>query len=168
MGERASFLPNQVNKLIDKALSKQSCQFLAQQVLDRRKKNASQKPGGADMCEFKYCRVKGMCFLRKSSPCPARANNSQPPGLAMRTVQSLRLKYDGFLDLDALIAVLEMGHTPLPPNAPFDAIEIAPRKPARPQPQCEAIDAESHDVSRHLENQPFPAKTARDIRALPS
>lgn len=120
------------------------------------------------MCEFKYCRVKGVCFLRESSPCPDRAKNSQPQGLAMRTVRSLGLKYDGFLDLDALIAALEMSHTSAEPSVQFDAIDVAPRKPARPQPQGGAIDAVSHDVSRHLENHPFPAETARDIRALPS
>ena len=55
------------------------------------------------MCEFKFCRGSGTCFLSKTSPC-AGFEASQPKRDRPR---SIRMRYEGFLDQDALLAVLE-------------------------------------------------------------
>lgn len=61
------------------------------------------------MCEFKFCRGSGTCFLNKTSPCVGFDTGGK-----VRTKnrsQSIRLRYDGFLDQDTLLDVLE---TPAP------------------------------------------------------
>lgn len=60
------------------------------------------------MCEFKFCKSKGKCFLADVSPCPGMKNansklGQQPKHSFMR---SLNLSYDGFLEPDPLIDAL--------------------------------------------------------------
>ena len=60
------------------------------------------------MCEFKFCQGNGTCFLNGSSPCPGRAKERRSGSVAAQAARSLGLKYDGFLDRDALIAALDL------------------------------------------------------------
>lgn len=55
------------------------------------------------MCEFKYCQGSGICFLSKTSPC-AGFEKTKP---AKDRPRSIRMRYEGFLDQDELLAVLE-------------------------------------------------------------
>lgn len=59
------------------------------------------------MCEFKYCRGSGICFLSKTSPC-AGFEGAKP---AKDRPRSIRMRYEGFLDQDELLAVLEPANT---------------------------------------------------------
>ena len=60
------------------------------------------------MCEFKFCRGSGTCFLSKTSPCAgfeaSRSTRDRP--------RSIRMRYEGFLDQDALLDALEPANEP--------------------------------------------------------
>ena len=84
------------------------------------------------MCEFKYCRGSGTCFLSKTSPCPGfDAANDKPKQKSRPTsrVRTAGLRYEGFLDHDELMGVLEMGDGPKAPthNRLADVMSAAPR-----------------------------------------
>lgn len=55
------------------------------------------------MCKFKYCRGTGTCFLSKTSPCAGFVSSSNSKGRP----RSIRMRYEGFLDQDMLLDVLE-------------------------------------------------------------
>ena len=85
------------------------------------------------MCEFKYCRGTGTCFLSKTSPCPgfeaANAPEAEAPRAKSRT-RSVGLRYEGFLDHDELMTVLEMEPVEKPAEPPkklADVMSAAPR-----------------------------------------
>ena len=85
------------------------------------------------MCEFKYCRGTGSCFLSKTSPCPgfAAANDTKTKSERPQSrARSVGLRYEGFLDHDELMGVLEMddgAETPTPPSRISDVMSAAPR-----------------------------------------
>lgn len=60
------------------------------------------------MCSFKYCHGNGSCFLGKSSPCSNHASPARPAGLAARRPG---LRYDGFLDIEAVLALIDAGQS---------------------------------------------------------
>ncbi len=58
------------------------------------------------MCEFKYCQGTGKCFLSKTSPCAgfqAEIDDIQKK----ERPRSVRMSYQGFLDHEELLDVLE-------------------------------------------------------------
>ena len=59
------------------------------------------------MCEFKYCRGTGTCFLSKTSPCAGFRGKDDETQKKDR-VNSVRVSYAGFLDHGELIDILEM------------------------------------------------------------
>ncbi|NNE80487.1 MAG: hypothetical protein HKN18_09465 [Silicimonas sp.] len=83
------------------------------------------------MCEFKYCRGSGACFLNGSSPCPSRADSCQLGGQTTRAVRSLGLRYDGFLDRDDLIAALDLDNTAGPVGYLPEVVEIIRKRSIR-------------------------------------
>ena len=58
------------------------------------------------MCEFKYCKGTGSCFLSKTSPCAGKTV-SKAPAEPVRG-RSVRTSYAGFLDHNELTDILEM------------------------------------------------------------
>lgn len=63
------------------------------------------------MCEFKYCRGTGTCFLSKTSPCAgfkSKDDETQKRG----RVNSVRVSYPGFLDHGELMDMLDMADQP--------------------------------------------------------
>ena len=67
------------------------------------------------MCEFKYCRGTGKCFLSKTSPCSGFDKKSDAPKPEKKSrPRSVRTSYAGFLDHDELIDILEMADDPKP------------------------------------------------------
>ncbi len=72
------------------------------------------------MCEFKYCRGTGTCFLSKTSPCTGFEASSP----SKDRPRSIRMRYDGFLDQDTLLDVLE------PSTARNNNIKPAEEKPS--------------------------------------
>ena len=71
------------------------------------------------MCEFKFCRGSGTCFLSKTSPC-AGFEKSKP---AKDRPRSIRMRYEGFLDQDELLAVLEPTKTEVRAEERHETIE---------------------------------------------
>ena len=69
------------------------------------------------MCEFKFCRGSSTCFLSKTSPCTG-FEASQPRRDRPR---SIRMRYEGFLDQDELLAVLEPANASVQENDGHDA-----------------------------------------------
>ena len=57
------------------------------------------------MCEFKFCRGSGACFLSETSPCPGKCPNARP-GHAAEAADRAGLSYKGFLDRDFVLAAL--------------------------------------------------------------
>lgn len=75
------------------------------------------------MCEFKFCRGAGACFLKDVSPCPGKCATASRPGRVRVTSRDLGLRYDGFLDRDFVIEALGFDD-PAPDHA------LAPAQPA--------------------------------------
>ena len=57
------------------------------------------------MCEFKFCRGSGACFLSETSPCPGKCPNARP-GPVAEAADRAGLSYKGFLDRDFVLAAL--------------------------------------------------------------
>ena len=57
------------------------------------------------MCEFKFCRSSGACFLNETSPCPGKCPGSRS-GRAAEAAARVGLSYKGFLDRDFVLAAL--------------------------------------------------------------
>ena len=65
------------------------------------------------MCEFKYCRGTGTCFLSKTSPCAGFKPEAEAPKTETKSrPRSVRVSYAGFLDHEELIDILEMAEEP--------------------------------------------------------
>ena len=67
------------------------------------------------MCEFKYCKSKGKCFLADVSPCPGMRNKKNDTPLLQSkhsVMRSLNMSYDGFLEPDPLIDALADAEVP--------------------------------------------------------
>ena len=79
------------------------------------------------MCEFKYCRGTGTCFLSKTSPCSG-FNSEAPEARPQSRPRSVRVSYAGFLDHDELVDILEMADEPrVEQPAPRGLFGRAPR-----------------------------------------
>lgn len=59
------------------------------------------------MCEFKYCRGTGTCFLSKTSPCAGFEAETNSTIEKKERPRSVRMSYPGFLDHEELLDVLE-------------------------------------------------------------
>ena len=84
------------------------------------------------MCEFKYCRGSGTCFLSKTSPCPGfeAANAPEDATRPKSRVRTMGLRYEGFLDHDELMNVLDMDPVEKiaePSSKLSDVMSAAPR-----------------------------------------
>ena len=92
------------------------------------------------MCEFKYCRGTGSCFLSKTSPCAGFKSETEAPKSEVKSrPRSVRVSYAGFLDHEELIDILDMADEPKPePRSGRGFFRRAPRflrkaQPANPQ-----------------------------------
>jgi hypothetical protein len=59
------------------------------------------------MCEFKYCRGTGNCFLSKTSPC-ADLKSKEDETQNEDRVNSVRVSYPGFLNPNELFDILDL------------------------------------------------------------
>lgn len=79
------------------------------------------------MCEFKFCRGRGACFLSQSSPCPGKCPGISADGAASEAARRIGLKYEGFLDRDFVIEALGLDQSPARPANPAGVLYVVPK-----------------------------------------
>ena len=96
------------------------------------------------MCEFKYCRGTGTCFLSKTSPCSGFAAETGETAPKKDRPRSVRMSYAGFLDHEELMDVLE-AEDPVEEKSGFGSfVSAAPRFLRRAQ---EAFQSDKSKVA---------------------